>query len=684
MSACRQLVRSTHRARYGTGAIVPVRDVVADSGLGFPAGFLGAPRPPAPRALTARDGTLLALIQQAAVDGGAEIELTEPVIRALTVGDHAQMLPPPRVELAFQLHAASCDALARGQFQLWITGAPMQANSMAGRFAHLLSAADQRRLADTYTPTCDHAVAAQLSFPPRREHNENITRAPQLLPRVISLAEHRAADDAVIRLDDLAVTTDASQLYLVRMSTGERIQPHVLHVLETSAQTPPLARFLAEVASARCGVYGPFDFGVARAMPFLPRVRCGRSVLAPARWLLNAADLPQAQSTTPTWEKALSGWRDRWRVPSAVVLCEGELRLPLDVDDRLDRVLLRVRLNRNRTGRVELREAGDHDDLAWVGRACELLVMLDGARPRAAGARLPTSPPHPTAPQPIGTRSDALLPGHSAVLHAQLLGHPLRFDEILTEHLSLFLDDVEEHMALWWFRRHHDTTRPDSDQHLVLGMRLRGPQEYGVAAARLADWAAGLSACGLLADLNLGTYQPQRGGYGHGAAMEAAVEGVFAADSAAALAQIRLATDSGMPNQAIAAASMSDVAASLAATPEAGHRWLVDLLPQEHGKLDSSLREAALRLVSVDDWAELRGLPGGQTVAQAWEKRREALAVYRDRFSPDGDQTMVLRSLLHDHYVRAVGVDPGAERVTNRLARAVAQRQMALIHRGAP
>lgn len=672
------------RDRYGTGAVVPVRDVAADSGLGLPAGFLGASRPHPPRALTERDGTLLALIQQAAVDGGAEIELTEPVIRALTVGDHTQMIPPPRVELAFQLHAASPGALARGQFQLWVTGAPMQANSMAGRFAYLLSEADQRRLADTYTPACDRTVAAQLSFPPRREHNENITRVPRLLPHVISLAEHRADDDAVIRLDDLAVTTDASELFLVRMSTGERIQPYVLHSLETSAQTPPLARFLAEVACARWGVYGPFDFGVARAMPFLPRVRCGRSVLAPARWLLNAAGLPQARSTMPTWEKALSGWRDRWCVPSTVVLCEGELRLPLDLDDRLDRVLLRARLHRNRSSRVELREAGDPDGLAWAGRACELLAILNAAHPRAAANRLPTALQHPTAPQHRVTRADALRPGHPAVLHAQLLGHPLRFDEILTDHLPLLLDDVKGYVALWWFRRHHDATRPDSDQHLVLCLRLRGPQEYGDAAARLADWTARLSACGLLADLNLGTYQPQRGGYGHGAATETAVEGVFAADSAAALAQIRLATDTGMPNQALAAASMSHIAASLAAIPEAGYRWLVDLLPQERGKLDSSLREAALRVVSVDDWAELRGLPGGQTVAKAWQKRREALVAYRGRLGQNSDQMMVLRSLLHDHHIRAVGVDPGAERVTNRLARAVAQRQMALIRRGAP
>jgi lantibiotic biosynthesis protein len=180
------------------------------------------------------------------------------------------MTPYPRVELAFQLHATSLDALTRGQFQLWVTGVPRPASSTAGRFVSLLPEADQRRLADSYTPIDSHAIGAQLSFPPRREHNENITRAPPLLPHVISLSEYRNVDSSLIPLDDLAVTADNSQLYLVRMSTGEHIRPQVPHALEETVQTPPLIRFLAEVTSARCGVYGPFDFGAARTLPFLP------------------------------------------------------------------------------------------------------------------------------------------------------------------------------------------------------------------------------------------------------------------------------------------------------------------------------------------------------------------------------------------------------------------------------
>lgn len=91
------------------------------------------------------------LIQQAAVDGQAEIALTEQLMEELRVGDHSKMIVPARVEVAFQLHAACRAALDRGHFQLWITGVPSAASSMIGRFAHLLTARDQQRLASTYT-----------------------------------------------------------------------------------------------------------------------------------------------------------------------------------------------------------------------------------------------------------------------------------------------------------------------------------------------------------------------------------------------------------------------------------------------------------------------------------------------------------------------------------------------------
>lgn len=649
------------RDRYGAGAVVPVRDVVADSGLGYPAGFLDAPRGHAARALTERDATLLARLQEAALDGRDEIELTEPIIRKLKVGDHIEMVSPARVELAFQVHATSVDAIAHGHFQLWVTGAPRPASSMVGRFAHLLTQADQQRLAESYMATSDEALVAQLSFPPRREHNENIARVPKLLPHLISLSEHRATGTDLIDLNDLAVTADAIQLYLVRISTGDHVLPHVLHALEASVQTPPLARFLAEVASARRGLYGSFDFGAARTLPFLPSVRYARTVMSPARWLLDAADLRNA----PTWTAGLQRWRERWRVPADVVVCEGELRLPLDLDKQLHRDLLRVRLTRAR--RVELRATAGQPDLGWAGRPCELLVPLTRI---SRGNDRPKVEPAIT----VG-RTDAQLPGYSSIVHAQLFGHPARFNEVLIDRLPLLLDGTADCLRGWWFRRQNDTTRPDSDHHIALYLRLAQPQDDGVVATRLAEWAANLSTAGLIAHLNLATYQPQYGRYGHGTAMSAA-EDVFTADSAAALAQISMADRTGTPAQVLAAASMVDLAVGLTGHARTGCRWLIDTLPREHAELDRTVRDMAMRIADpTDGHVVLLDYDGGEAVVTAWNRRLTALNTYRDKHEPSD----VLRTLLHDHHVRAVGVAPDRERVTNRLARAAAQR---FVHRG--
>lgn len=63
--------------RYGPRALVPVLDAVdPDIGLGYPAGYLGAPSPPS-SSLSERDTKLLALAQKAALRGQHEILLDE-------------------------------------------------------------------------------------------------------------------------------------------------------------------------------------------------------------------------------------------------------------------------------------------------------------------------------------------------------------------------------------------------------------------------------------------------------------------------------------------------------------------------------------------------------------------------------------------------------------------------------
>jgi len=624
------------RTRYGPGALIPVRELVADSGLGYPSGYLGAPRTrPTWRELTERDAAILALMQRAILDGAQEIELTDADVEVLTIGEHADIVAPQRIELGVALHAASTDAIDRGVFELRVVAAPRVPTSMAGRFAHLLDHQERALLAATFetgaqATEAGEPVAVQLSFPPRRPHDDHVVRVPRLLPDVVSLAEHPDADN--IDIEDLAVTADGDQMYLVQLSTGRRVIPRIPHALELGSHTPPLARFIAEVADARTATFGPFNPGAARTLPYIPRIRYRRTVLAAARWTLNSADLP-SPSHQPL-EESLASWRRQWRVPARVIL--------------------------------ELQDDSPQSAQDWIGRPAELLIPMTAIDP-------PARPLPRTAPPGSVMRA-----GNSLVVHAHLVGNPARFDAILTRHLPAFARTLADAVELWWMRRHRDMIHPHADQHLALLFRLNSPDQYGPVAARIAAFAAELEARGLPAQLTLAPYPLHSARYGKGPAM-AAAERVFATDTTCAITQLATADASDIPAQALAAASMTHLAAAFAPHPKAGYRALAQRLPRDSEPVDRAVRDHTFRLADpADSYRAVRALPGGDRLAAAWQTRGEALAGYYQALTEQRDPTQVLRTLLHEHHRRAIGVDPAFERKTGHLARAAAMRRLAL------
>jgi thiopeptide-type bacteriocin biosynthesis protein len=658
------------RDRYGPGALVPVLELVADSGLGYPAGYLGAPRArPAWRVVTERDVRLMAMIQGAILDGADEIQLDDAGIEALAVGDHATAMPPSRVELGVAVYAPTTQAVDRGDFELQVMAAPRIPTSMAGRFAHLLDPAEREQLARSYAaPDGEGALAVQLSFPPRLARNQNVVRAGRIGSGVVALSEHPDAD--AIYVGELAVTADSEHMYLVRQSTGTRLVPYIPHALDTTVQMPPLARFLAEIPGARSAMFGPFEHGAAaRNLPYLPAIRYRRVILAPARWLLTRDDVTGAGPDVSgpaggRWAEALNVWRQRWRVPARVVACRAELRLPLDLDKSLDRALLDYMLTR--ADRLELQADGAVSGYGWTGRPMEFLIPMTLATPPAR--RLPvTGPPGRT-----------MHPGGSAIVHARLAGNPARADQLLTTHLPALADDLAALGVLrWWIRRHRDTIRVEADQQLSVFFRLESPAAYGPVAARLAEFAADLGTRRLPADLTLAPYHQHPGRYGTGHALLAA-EKVFAADTTAAIGQLRAAQPGDVLGQALAAASMARLAAAFARDSATGYRALLGCLRGHCEPADRAVTDAARRLADpADGYGNLRAIPGGNVVAAAGQARDTVLREYYDILLTQRDPGNVLRTLLHEHHVRSIGVDPEFERKTNHAARAAAMRCLA-------
>ncbi|MEU9190149.1 lantibiotic dehydratase [Streptomyces sp. NPDC048484] len=643
--------------RYGTEPVVPVLDLIADSGLGLPAGFLGSERARPPYQVTDRDEKILRLLQEAMLDGRRELVLTRAIIADLTAGHTGPLLPLSRAEIAVEIHAPSLPAVQSGGYRLLVTGAPRPGSSMLGRFAHLLPPSAQTALTDSYATADPGVIAAQLSFTPRRRRNENITRTLQVLPHLIPLGQHHEAGPGVIPLGDLAVTADDRRFYLLRTSTGQYVEPRVTHALEASVHTPPLARFLAEITTARSAAYRQFTFGVAATLPYLPRVRYKRTILAPARWLLSAEELPGRSAPMADWDTALDRWRERLRVPARLALVEDGQQLPLDLDQHIHRALLRAGVDRNRI--VELRECTTPQDWAWIGRPHQLLIPLANSTPADS---VPGRPKIASLPP----RTD----GTPTVLQARLFAHPKRYDEILTDHLPNVLGQFPA-MPHWWFERHRDTLRPDSDQYLALYLRLSDPDFFGPAAALLTAWADVLNSQRLAIRVELAAYKPPTGQFGDGPALDAA-QLVFAADSAAGVAQIRAAAEDAAIGQALTAASMFDLAVQFTGDAGQAADWLTRALPQERGPISRERITLALALADPEHTA-LNTLRGGPEVVTAWRQRAAALTAYR-QLAPQPARDRVLRSLLHKHYLRALPVDPDHERSTGRIARACALR----------
>ncbi|MER5599900.1 lantibiotic dehydratase [Streptomyces sp. NPDC002265] len=628
--------------RYGAGVLVPVRDA-ADlaAGVGYPAGYPLSLWPQTPPAVLARDEKLAAKAMGAAVTGAREIVLTDTDVDDLTAAeagaDGAGVGPvAPHVELAIRIRSASSSALDRGDFLLearpaWTAGA------LSGRFTALLGTG-LSELYSTLPTMVRGALPAQLSFTPVFPHGENVARIPAVLPHVLSVGEHRTPADDVIDVDDLAVFCTGRMLHLVSVSRRRVVEPLVLHPLALEKQAPPLARFLAMLARGSVTAWTAFDWGPAAvALPFLPRIRYRRTILAPARWKLAAAELP-AGAFTPQWHQALRDWAATWRCPARLDLHDDDQAMSLDVAEPLHARLIHRHLQRHQV--AVLAESAPDGDLGWIGHAHEITMPLATAGPQM---------PHPDLTgAPLVTNRDLPHPGgRGRWLQAKVFTHPTAMDHIITHRLPGLLEDLGTSDA--WFVRYRSLHESD---HL----RLRLPAGSS-ALETVAGWSERLTADRLASHLVIDAYRPEVGRYGTGCAMEAA-EAVFVADSQ--VARYALTDLPRMEREVLCALSMIDLAEGFLGTREG---WARMAATPPDGKQRPDVTRTTVRQVRAHPL-----LHGSHRLASALAQRRSALGHYRPHVD-DRHLGQVLESLLHMHHNRMAGPDRASEAASRHAAR---------------
>lgn len=590
--------RTAFLERYGRHREVPLLELLdVETGLGPP-----GPPPAAndDEAALARRRMLLGLVAVAVRDDRREVELDDATLA--TIG---RPLPeagrlPRSLELSVFVAARSRAALDAGAYDVVIgpnVGAPAAGRAL-GRFAGLLGAeadAALRAAAAAEDAVDPGRRSAEVTYVPHVARAANVAVRPLVRPDVIGLDS-----PGTIPLDDLFVTIadGPANRFVLRRGDGREVVATAAHMLNPE-RAPALARFLEDVAFDTTVALHGFDWGPAGLSPFLPRVRSGRVVLAPAMWRLSGADAAD-----------LDRWRARWRPPRHVYLTRRDNRLLLDLDDPAHLDELRAEAARA-TVALTVQEALPGPEHAWLhgpgGRYLSELVV-----PLVRVARTPARPaPRRMPPVPAATRVRA--PG-SDWLHVTFHVGPTTADDLLSGPIATFAADVADAELIdrWFFVRYADP-RP----HLRLRWHGDPARLSGALAPRLLRWGAELVADGRVERFGIDTYEREVERYGGPEGMTL-VEELFAADSAAVVALLGLPLDRTL----LGAVAIDDLLAALghdAAAREALYRDRVADRRAAAGEYRQRQRELRAVLAAGPAW-------GGPVVTAALARRRARVA----------------------------------------------------------
>lgn len=552
---------------------------------------------------------------------------------------------PPHIDMGARIHATSPEALERGEYAF--TVAPGRAaGTLSSRFSPLVP-----ELADAFAElptTVAGAVGAQLSFTPMFPSAENVARAAAYLPEVVSVGEY--TPDGAIGVDDLALTATTRRLHLVSVSRGRVVKPVVLHALAPKQQ-PPLARFVGEVSRALDSGWVGFDWGAAEALPFRPRIRYGRAILCSARWRITRTDLP---ADTTAWDGALAEWREAWRCPARVELRDFDQLLPLDLGVSAHREVLYRHLRANDDAVLVEAPAPDADGCIG-GYAHTVVFPMTSCREPAPGPDV--------AALPILGQDHGHVPGSvdAAWLYAKAYVPDSRMDAFLVSEVPALLADLGD--RAWWFVRWPHTSEGGEADHLRI--RIGVDYDPDKALSVVAAWADRLRHAGRLNRLAFDTYYPETGRY----LAIGEAEAVFAADSRFVLALLTHARThgGGLAAEAVAALSLFDVAAGFLGSYDQAAAWLTR--QTFRAAPERAHVEQVTRLARGGMWHDS---PAWAQISGAHHDRAEALAAYRAALPDSADTDAVVRSLLHMHHNRLMGVDREREAVCLRLARQTA------------
>lgn len=321
-----------------------------------------------------REEKLASLYSKALTEDNHEVCLSENDVEELAFSPFNENECQLGAELYFCLVARSWSQVKAEDYFLSLDTNPGTHFSLctAGRFLNLLPELNRER--ELQLVDDEREYSASLSFYPRSHPAVNLVNTPPTAERLIEVDTPRAVTADYVPLSRVGVRATMRGLFPVDMSDGRAIRIQARNAVYPPAQAPNAVRLLADMELELQRVWEPWSWGRLAYIPFSPRVRSGRFVLAPARWTLNEL-LRQGFVKNPDAPELFARWRQQWKVPRHCLVVNQDMRLLLDADNAGHIELLRAELAKNGSLVLEELPGGastPHDAWGWLADGDEV------------------------------------------------------------------------------------------------------------------------------------------------------------------------------------------------------------------------------------------------------------------------------------------------------------------------
>lgn len=257
-----------------------------------------------------------------------ELEIKDEDVRDFTAGWDDL---PPSLSVMFRL-------INEGDSTIYIESAGgSSAVNLLGRFAH----ADDR----IHTLVCDIAKKEQendpdiiyaeiIHLPDNRAGN--VLLHPAFRDYEIPfLAKSSLPADYQIGIQDLMVSVRHGNIILRSKRLNKRIIPRLSTAHNYNNSTIPVYRFLCDLQTQVSGLHFSWG-GLGAHERFLPRIKYRNSILHAATWHLRKEDCQVLlKDSSETFQRQLSDFRAKWKLPRYVVLADGDNELFIDFMNEL-------------------------------------------------------------------------------------------------------------------------------------------------------------------------------------------------------------------------------------------------------------------------------------------------------------------------------------------------------------